>query len=97
MLDGFIWDGDGFEGNIEMNEKKAREILKTGQWDSQGVGLCGEIAAKHYLLALDKAKGLEEFIEYFLGQERMTFMECPQAEDLWIRAKEVLTKYRSEK
>lgn len=63
MLDGFIWDGDGFEGNIEMNEKVAREILKTGQWDSQGVGLCGEIAAKHYLLALDKAKGLEEAIK----------------------------------
>lgn len=53
--------------------------------------------ANGYLAALDgeEVGCLLSFIEYFLNQERMTFMECSQAEDLWSRAKEALAKFRA--
>jgi hypothetical protein len=52
--------------------------------------------AKGYLAAIEgpEVKTLVGFIEYFLSQKQMTFMECSQAEDLWYRAKEVLAAFR---
>lgn len=84
-------------GLLQMNAKEAREIFKDMRSTALDVDDAITVGRAHgYLEALQgpEVKLFLDFIEYFLGQERMTFMECSQAEDLWCRAKDTLAQFK---
>lgn len=78
-----------------MDEKEAKEIVRTGEWSGEGKGLCGELMAESFLQGLalarkENATALDEAkkeIEWRIGREgNFTYFCMSMMEDYFNKS-----------